>query len=175
MDVYSFLKGLPAVLGIAGFFAYLWKGQSQVGGQIFAEIVRKLRNDPNVHVEQYKDLTPAKIGNLIKVDESVRSAVNEGDRKLLRLLILLQHILTALVFLVCAALIAWSIWLLTRPQPLSVIVKPPVSNDAQTGNLLVDLFPVRVEWTSSGLDENVSVYLENVRGQQKDAQEVGPI
>jgi hypothetical protein len=78
--------------------------------------------------------------------------LNEGDRKLLRLLILLQHILTGLVLLVCAALIAWSIWLSTKPQPLSVIVKPPVSNDAQTGSLLVDLFPVKVDWTSSGLD-----------------------
>src|SRR5258705_8687501 len=122
MDLYSFLKGLPAVLGIAGFFAYLWKGQSQVGGQIFAEIVRKLRNDSNVHVEQCKDLSPAKVGNLIKADESVRSAVNEDDGKLLRLLIFLQHILTGLVLLFSAALIACSIWLLTRPQPLSVIV-----------------------------------------------------
>lgn len=109
-------------------------------------------------------MSPAKVGNLIKADESVRSAVNEDDGKLLRLLIFLQHILTGLVLLVSASLIACSIWLLTRPQPLSVIVKPPLSNDAQTENLLVDLFPVKVEWTSSGLDEKVSVYLENVEG-----------
>jgi hypothetical protein len=117
-----------------------------------------------VHVEQYKDLTPAKIGNLIKIDESVRNAVNEDDAKLLRLLIILQHVLTVVVLLVCAALIACSIWLLVRPQPLYVIVEPPMSNDATTEGLLVDVFPVKVEWTSSGVDENVNVYLESIEG-----------
>lgn len=97
----------------------------------------------------------------------MRQAVNEKDAQILTLLVILQHILTTIVLLVCAALVGCSIWLLTRPQPLSIIVKPPVSNDSTTGDLLVDIFPVKVEWTSTGPDENVNVYLESIEGNKR--------
>lgn len=46
MSIMSFLSGLPAMLGIAGFFAYLWFGRSKIGGDILKEIVGKLRTNP---------------------------------------------------------------------------------------------------------------------------------
>jgi hypothetical protein len=33
MDALTFLKSLPAVLGVVGFFAYLWAGQYRIGGR----------------------------------------------------------------------------------------------------------------------------------------------
>ena len=56
MDALSFLKGLPAVLGVVGFFAYLWAGQSRVGSELFKSIVDKLRASPNVVIENYARL-----------------------------------------------------------------------------------------------------------------------
>jgi hypothetical protein len=160
--MFKFLAGLPGILGVAGFFAYIWVGQSRIGGEIFKQIVAKLRTDPNLDVAKYSSLTPAKIGRLIKSDSRVRRNVNEQDQKLLRLLIILQHILTVVVLLACAGLVALSIWLISRPEPLSVSAGAPQAVAADAKGALVDLDPISVQWTSSGKDETVSVFLENV-------------
>jgi hypothetical protein len=47
----SFLSGLPALLGIAGFFAYLWAGQSKIAGEILKDIVGRLRTNPNLDLK----------------------------------------------------------------------------------------------------------------------------
>jgi hypothetical protein len=160
--MFSFLGTLPAVLGIAGFFAYLWAGQARVGGEIFKQIVSKLRAAPNLDVGEYSKLTPAKIGKLIESDTRVRSVVNDQDQKLIRLLIILQHALTVVVLLVCATLVGVSIWLMTRPQPLAVLTKDPEATASAAKGILVDLDPIQVEWTSTGRAEPVAVFLENV-------------
>src|SRR4051812_42265960 len=108
MSTNHFLAGLPALLGVAAFFAYLWAGQSREGARMLGRIVDKLRNDPNIDVKQYDDLTPTKLKSLIDNDVTVRKAVNEGDLDLLRLLIKSQYRQTALVIVVCAALIGVS-------------------------------------------------------------------
>jgi hypothetical protein len=82
-EIFKLLKSLPAVLGVAGLFAYLWVGQTKIGGDILEEIIKKLRADPNVGISQYSQLTPAKIDKLIKSDEKVRKAINAQDAKLL--------------------------------------------------------------------------------------------
>src|SRR4051812_16951027 len=120
MGVYRFLASLPAILGLAGFFVYLWVGQSRLGGEMLKRIVAKLRADPNIDIRQYGALTPAKLKSLVATDERVRQAVNAADRDLLRLLIILQYLLAALVLGVCAALVGVSIWLYARPQPFSL-------------------------------------------------------
>lgn len=99
MGPYTFLAALPGVLGVTGFFAYIWVGQTRVGGEIFKKIVDRLRQNPNIQIEHYASLTPARIGKLIDQDVSVRNAVNEQDRQLLRLLIIFQHALTVIVLL----------------------------------------------------------------------------
>lgn len=162
MSAYSFLGGLPAILGIVGFFAYLWAGQTRVGGDLFKQIVSKLRAAPNLTVGEYSDLTPSKLGKLLESDERVRGAVNEQDQKLLQLLIVLQHGLTVVVLFVCAGLIALGVWLMMRPQPLAVVANPPVATVTDAKGLLVDLDPLKVEWTSTGRTESVGVFLENV-------------
>jgi hypothetical protein len=162
MSAMSFLGGLPALLGIAGFFAYIWVGQNKIGGEILKDIVAKLRTNPNLDPKAYGDLSPAKLGRLVESDSKVRDAVNEQDQKLLRLLIILQHGLTVIVLLVSAALVGLSVWLFTRPQPLSVLVKSPTAVNKDAEGLLVDLDPVDVEWQSQGVPESVRVYLENV-------------
>jgi hypothetical protein len=162
MSIISFLGGLPALLGIAGFFAYLWVGQAKIGGGILKDIVGKLRTNPNLDLKAYGDLSPAKLGKIVDSDASVRDAVNDQDQKLLRLLIIFQHSLTVIVLLVSAALVALSVWLFTRPQPLSVLAKPPSAVNRDAEGLLVDLDPIDVEWQSQGVPESVTVYLENV-------------
>jgi hypothetical protein len=162
MSVMSFLSGLPALLGIAGFFAYLWVGQSKIGGEILKDIVGKLRTNPNLDLRAYGELSPAKLGKIVESDTRVRDAVNDQDQKLLRLLIVFQHSLTAVVLLVSAALVGLSVWLFTRPQPLSVFAKPPSAVNKEAEGLLVDLDPIAVQWQSQGVPEPVTVFLENV-------------
>jgi len=162
MSVMSFLSGLPALLGIAGFFAYLWVGQSKIGGEILKDIVGKLRTNPNLDLRAYGDLSPAKLGRIVESDTRVRDAVNDQDQKLLRLLIVFQHSLTAVVLLVSAALVGLSVWLFTRPQPLSLVVKAPAAINKDAEGLLVDLDPVEVSWQSQGEPEQVTAFLENV-------------
>ena len=167
MGAYKFLAGLPAILGVAGFFAYLWAGQSRVGGEILKKIVDKLRNDPNLDIAKYGALTPSKLRDLVRSDKHVRSAVNEGDRDLLRLLIIFQYALTGLVLVVCATLIGVSVWLYSRPEPFSIVHSGPQAILPAAEGLLVDLDPLKVEWTSSGKEETVSVFLENVDSQRR--------
>lgn len=82
MSAMSFLNGLPALLGIAGFFAYLWVGQSRIGGDILKQIVGKLRNNPNLDLQPYGNLSPAKLGRLVESDTKIRDSVNDQDQKL---------------------------------------------------------------------------------------------
>src|ERR1044071_1506524 len=145
MSSLSFLAGLPALLGIAGFFAYLWFGQARIGGDVLKDIVGKLRTNPSLDLRAYGDLSPAKLGKLVESDARVRGAVNAQDQKLLRLLIVLQHGLTAIVLIVSGALIALSVWLSTRPEPLSLLVTPPSAVDEAAEGLLVDLDSLDVE------------------------------
>jgi hypothetical protein len=167
MSSLSFLAGLPALLGVAGFFAYLWVGQAKIGGDILKDIVGKLRTNPNLDLKAYGNLSPAKLGRIVASDTSVRDAVNDQDQKLLRLLIIFQHSLTVIVLLVSASLVALSVWLFTRPEPLSVLAKPPSALNKDAEGLLVDLDPIGVEWQSQGMPESVTVYLENVDTQAR--------
>jgi hypothetical protein len=75
-------------------------GQSRIGGNIFREIVGKLRSAPNVDATHYAYLARSKIAKLIKSDIRLRSVVNSQDQDLLRLLIVLQ-VFTGLVLIVC--------------------------------------------------------------------------
>jgi hypothetical protein len=162
VDAFVFLKGLPAVLGIAGFFVYLWAGQYRIGGDLMKGVVEKLRAAPNVDIKDYASLTPARIGQLIERDSAVRSAVNDQDVKLIRLIVILHNVVTLIVLLVCAALVGLGIWLIARPEPLSIVARPPVAARANADLALTDLDQVKVEWDATGLTESVSVFLENV-------------
>src|SRR5882724_1248584 len=103
VDAFVFLKGMPAVLGIAGFFVYLWAGQYRIGGDLMKGVVEKLRAAPNVDIKDYASLTPARIGQLIERDVAVRGAVNDQDVRLIRLIVILHNAVTVIVLLVCAA------------------------------------------------------------------------
>ena len=117
MDVSSFLKALPGVLGLATFLTFIWPGKARISGEIFTSIVKKLRAAPNVHIDDYERLTPAKIVKLFESDRRVQGAINDKEIQFLRLLVILQQAREALVLLTCAALIGLSLWLLRRPQP----------------------------------------------------------
>lgn len=162
MDALSFLKALPAILGIVGFFAYLWAGQSRIGGDLMSDIVQKLRTAPNVTIQDYTALTPARIAHLIKEDAAVRSALNAEDTKIIRLIIILQSVITVIVLLVCAALVGVGIWLISRPEPLSIVPLPPISALAEKSEALIDLDPLKAQWEASGTVETITVFLENV-------------
>jgi hypothetical protein len=163
MDALTFLKSLPAVLGVVGFFAYLWAGQYRIGGDLMKGVVEKLRAAPNVDIQNYATLTPARIERLIERDAAVRRAVNSEDRKLIRLIVILHNIVTVIVLLVCAALVGAGVWLISRPDPLLVIPHEPSRGLAGlNGELLVDLDPLKVEWDTTGEVDKISVFLENV-------------
>lgn len=174
MGVYQFLAGLPAAIGVAGFFAYLWAGQARVGGDILKKIVDKLRADPNIDVKQYGTLTPSKLKALVATDGLVRHAVNDGDTAVLRLLVIFQYLLTGLMLLVCAALVGVSVWLYVRPEPFSLSQTGPTAIHPDAGGNLVDLDPISVAWTYAGPEETVSVFLENVDAGHRTKKRVVP-
>jgi hypothetical protein len=162
VDTFSFLKGLPAILGVVAFFAYLWSGQYRIGGDLMKGIVEKLRATPNVDIQRYGALTPARIERLIQQDTTVRSAVNDQDIKLIRLIVILHNVITIVVLLVCAILIGLGIWLISRPEPLSVIPHSPTAViEGHADDPLVDLDPLKADWDATGAVDNVSVFLEN--------------
>ena len=67
----------------------------------------------------------------------------------------------------CATLIGVSVWLYSRPEPFSIVHSGPQAILPAAEGLLVDLDPLKVEWTSSGKEETVSVFLENVDSQRR--------
>ncbi|KAB1068605.1 hypothetical protein [Methylobacterium planeticum] len=159
----SFLKGLPALLGVVGFFAYLWAGQYRIGGELMKRIIDKLRAAPNVSVQQYKSMTPARIEQIVRHDKEVRRFVNEEDIKILRLIVILQYTATIVVLIVCASLVGLGVWLMRQPDPLTVVARPPTAlATSRTAEFLLDLDPVEVVWDASGAVERVGVFLENV-------------
>ena len=62
----------------------------------------------------------------------------------------------------CAGLVALSIWMMSRPDRLSVTALAPLAVVTDAKCALVDLDPIIVQWSSTGRDERVSVFLENV-------------
>jgi hypothetical protein len=169
VDAFVFLKGMPAVLGIAGFFVYLWAGQYRIGGDLMKGVVEKLRAAPNVDIKDYASLTPARIGQLIERDVAVRGAVNDQDVRLIRLIVILHNAVTVIVLLVCAALVGLGIWLIARPEPLSIVPRPPVAARGGADLVLTDLDAVKVEWDAKGATESTSVFLENVDNNSRTA------
>jgi hypothetical protein len=171
--MYAFLQALPAVLGIIGFFVYLWAGQQRIGGEIFSKIVDRLRQSPNIDLQAYGSMTPAKLRHLIAADEKIKSLVNDQDREILKLLIQTQSRTTAVVFFICAALVALGVWLVRtdplRPKPLQInqIRIEPIEEKAK--GLLLDLDPLQVSWRADGDEEIVSVLLENIGTGKKTA------
>ena len=172
MDAITFLKSLPAVLGIVGFFAYLWAGQYRIGSELMKAIVEKLRAAPNVDIKDYASLTPARIEKLIQHDTSARNAVNEQDIKLIRLIVLLQYAASLVVFIVCASLIGLGIYLISRPEPLTIIPRPPTTLsgvDRAANAPLLDLESLKAEWDTKGEVETVAIFLENVDADRRTA------
>jgi hypothetical protein len=167
MDALTFLKSLPAVLGIVGFFAYLWAGQYRLGGELMKTVVEKLRVAPNVDIKDYASLTPARIEQLIKHDSAARNAVNDQDIRLIRLIVILQYVVTVFILIVCSGLVALGVWLISRPEPLSIVPHPPTSARSTPDAVLVDLDPLKVVWDANGMIEHVSVFLENVAGERR--------
>jgi hypothetical protein len=159
----GFLKGLPALLGIVGFFAYLWRGQGRIGADTTRLIIERLRNDPNVPLKQLDvKMSAAKLKHLVETDERVRRRVNAEQGRLLRQIVHWQNAVTLVVFLACAGLVALAIMLISRPLPLEVTLSPPRALVAREGKPLLDLDQIVVNWSSKGVGEQVQVFLENV-------------
>ena len=60
---------------------------------------------------------------------------------------------TVIVLAVCGVLVAFGIWLISRPEPLAVTAQPPHAVAEAAGGLLVDLDPLKVEWIATGARE----------------------
>lgn len=167
MGTMQFLATLPAILGITGFVAFLFIKRNGSGDRITLDIVNKLRQDAPEQLPKNSDrLGPAELTRLIEGNATLRSKISEQDFYLLRdalrhqfITSLTVYTITGLMFLAGVALYTY---ISVRPIPVSLTSISTESTAEAAGGIMVDLYPLRIGWSSSGDPEDVTVSLENL-------------
>lgn len=166
MSVLQFLAALPAALGIAGFVIYYFLLRTRQGDRVTLDIVAKLRKTAPDALPADTRLDSVTLARLIENDAAFRSKVSEQDFQLLRDALRQQFVGSLFVYSICGIIffagIAIYAYVSTRPTPLSIASVAAQSVDPKASGLPVDLDTLRVNWTASGQQEDMTVTIEEM-------------
>ena len=159
----TFLLSLPAILGIVGFVIYFILKKSVSEDPIVRRIIDKLKFDEPDFANRWQGLTSTQKEDILKQDNALRDKLASHDRIILDKALTNQFRTNIFVYTLCGILLIIGIWLFIKPKPLQVDNIQVQNTDSTSRDMIVDIDPVTVTWTSSGEDEQVYVVLENAR------------
>lgn len=158
----TFLLSLPAILGIVGFVIYFILKKSVTEDPVVKRIIDKLKFDEPDFANRWEGLNSAQKEEILKEDNVLRDKLAVQDRVILDKALNNQFKTNIFVYSLCALLLIVGIYLFLKPKPLYVDNIQIQNTDVKSQDLIVDLDPITVTWTSSGVDEEVFVVLENI-------------
>ncbi|MFT3823924.1 MAG: hypothetical protein QM731_08385 [Chitinophagaceae bacterium] len=157
----NFLLSLPAILGIVAFVIYLILKKSVTQDPIVKAIIDKLKYEEPEFAHLWEGLNASQKKELLKQNNNVRRKLESKDRQILDNALTHQFRTNIFVYFLCGLLLVIGIYLFLKPKPLIIDNIQIQNTDSTNKDLLVDIDPVTVTWTSSGKDEEVYVTLEN--------------
>ncbi len=166
MGVNNFLASLPALLSILGFVIYYLLNNYQKGDPVTIRLLEKLRQDAPEKFKEHEKLGSKQLFELLSKDTSLRGKISTQDFKLLQQILKHRFVISLVVYLVCAVLFLTGIGLFVyqnnKPIALSVENIQLTSTNPEAKGLPVDLDTLKIQWNTTGVREDVSVYLENL-------------
>jgi len=157
----TFLMSLPAVLGIVGFVIYLIVKKSITADPIIKSILNKLKQDSPEFYKHLQQLPEAERTQLILKDNEFKQKLSEGDRLILSRIVSNQFRTNIFVYSLCAILLVVGLYLFLKPKPLNIDSIQLQNSNSSSDDLITDLDPVTVTWTSTGTDGLIYAVLEN--------------
>tara|TARA_R110002096_G_scaffold422613_1_gene629276 strand:+ start:893 stop:1882 length:990 start_codon:yes stop_codon:yes gene_type:complete len=161
--MYSFLTSLPAILGIIGFIAYLILRKSAANDPVINSILEKLKYEEPSYYKDILKLSPSEKAKVLTDDTKLRELVSNEDRKIINRVITNHYRTNIVVYFLCGLLVIVGIYLYAKPKPLKVDSIHIQNLDAKENDLVVDIDPIVVTWTSKGENGEVEVVLENIQ------------
>ncbi|UPT69955.1 MAG: hypothetical protein M0D53_12545 [Flavobacterium sp. JAD_PAG50586_2] len=158
----TFLLSLPAILGIVGFVIYYILKKSVTEDPVVKRIIEKLKFDEPNFASRWEGLNSAQKEEILKQDNELRDKLAAQDRFILDKALTNQFRTNIFVYTLCALLLITGIYLFLKPKPLQIDNIQIQNTDVNAQDLVVDIDPITVTWTSSGVDEEVYVVLENI-------------
>ena len=161
-DINAFLTTLPAILGIVGYVIYVILRKSATEDPVIKSIIAKLQYEDPSLFKSLNDLNPSQKDKLLRSDYRLREKITLGDRQILDKALSHQFYTNIFVYSLCGMLLITGILLHLRPAPLAIDNITIQNTDAGNSEMIVDIDPITVTWTSTGADHEVFVVLENI-------------
>jgi hypothetical protein len=152
---------LPAVLGIVGFVIYLLVKKSITADPIIKSILNKLKHDSPEFYKHLQQLPESERSQLILRDNEFKQKISESDRLILTRIISNQFRTNIFVYSLCAILLVVGLYLFLKPKPLNIDSIQLQNSNSSSNDLVTDLDPITVTWTSSGTNGLVYAVLQN--------------
>jgi hypothetical protein len=88
--------------------------------------------------------------------------MSENDRRILDKSLSNQFRTNIFVYSLCAFLLVFGIYLYSSPKPLLISNIEIQNTDSTDRDMIVDIDPIKITWTSTGNDGEVFIVLENI-------------
>ena len=161
-SIMTFLTSLPAILGIIGFAIYLFLKKSVTHDPIIKSIIDKLKFEEPDFENRWIGLNDKQKEAILKDDNALREKISVHDRKILDKALTNQFNTNIFVYSLCALLIIVGIYFFLKPKPLTIDNIIIQNANSKNHDVITDLDPITVTWTSSGIDKEVFIVLENI-------------
>lgn len=167
MQLYQFLAALPAVLALTGFIVYQMLRRSGSGDAVTLRIIEKLRKEAPNTVPQHSRLGSDQVERVLRENQNLQRLIGKQDFLLLQQALRQQFIASLAVYSLAVGLCALSVFLFLSHENTKrqLVLSDILLSDADpsANGLLVDLDALDVKWSSSGVPEDIKVYLENMQ------------
>jgi hypothetical protein len=163
----DFLASLPAILGFTGFAVFWFLRFNYKGDATTRQVLAKVRRSAPDVAKRLERLRGQQLSNALEHDAELRQVLDAGDQDILRQALRQQFILSLVVLVLSAGLVAFALIMFLRQQSLPQNLK--ISNfllesvEGQARGKAVDLDDLAATWKSAGEPEDLLVYLENVQ------------
>lgn len=161
--MYDFLSALPSILGIVGFVIYLLVKKSVSNDPVINSILEKLKYDEPSYYKDILKLSSSEKSKILKDDNRLREKISKSDRKIINRIVTNHYRTNVFVYIICSLLLITGIYLYVRPKPLNVSSIHIQNAETDDNDLIVDIDPITVTWTSNGKNDEVEVVLENIQ------------
>jgi hypothetical protein len=125
VEVYSFLRALPALLALAGFVLYHVLAVNKSGDEISRRIVDKLRTAAPSEFTPDQRLAAKQVERILEHRQQLKELVGEQDFRLLKQALTQQFVITIVVYVLTLGFCAWSVYLFVQPPFSSPSVTSP--------------------------------------------------
>lgn len=146
-----------------GFVIFLLVKKSVSNDPVVNSILEKLKYEEPSYYKDILNLSSSEKSKILKNDSKLREKISESDRKIINRIVTNHYRTNVFVYIICSILLIAGIYLFVKPKPLNISSIHIQNAEANDNDLIVDIDPITVTWTSNGQNSEVEVVLENIQ------------